>query len=75
MFEFKSLTTERIRYLAVRNGAFDVFDSQPLSPSERKRRDDLLRAGSAHFFVHYHDAVEAIRRIFHYDLETEMPLS
>lgn len=75
---FKNYTTARLRgFLGFSNSYFDAR-STPLTKEEREARDKWLGALAPydtkitiHFWAHWQAAVEAVRKCYGYDLETE----
>jgi len=71
--ELKMLTTGRIRSIVFGNWPHHAYmcNHYTLDPDEREYRDKLLEECSLHFAAHYHSAVEAIRKVYKYDLLNE----
>jgi hypothetical protein len=79
----KPLTTERVRAAIGlkddhNSGGF-LVNEEPLSPLQRADRNEFVPKntvhGGQHFATHYNMAVDAIRELFDYDLETETPIA
>lgn len=67
-------TTARIRGVLNLEGPFDV-NPYALSPYDKDKRDELLTEAPSHFFYHYHDAVNAIEKLYKYNLITEQDMN
>ena len=68
----KELTTARIRGVLQLEGAIGIaVETRPLSPEDRIERDMLLQSTNNHFRSHYRYAVEAIKVLYNYDLNSE----
>lgn len=48
-----------------------AFRDQPLELHERKLRDRLLDSGPVHYAEHYWEAVDAIKKLYQWDLQHE----
>jgi hypothetical protein len=75
----KQLTTARVRAVigfsfSEMKGPFFDINPNPLSPEERKLRDNIFEGMVGHFKSHYEWAVQAIENIFSYNLATEIKI-
>lgn len=73
--DLKRFTVARLRGIIGMH--FEMIDRRcdPLTPFEIHRRDELLESHeSAHFKLHWEKAIEAVRSVYDYDLDTEQPI-
>lgn len=70
----KDLTVARARAVIGITGWRLNVTKHPLSPQERKLRDNILKSAPSHFKAHWNRVVDAIEDVYRYDLRTERPI-